>query len=191
MRSRRQNAAMTRISRPALFLLLLTLAGAVYAQGRPADGRTDRAVVLGVPVSGVIGELHVAPGDQVKRGQRLLALDPRPFRLRLRAVEATVARLRPERDERARELERAQELYDRTVLSDVELQHARNAAEMAAAAYEEAESARELAALELEYSVLRAPSDGTVVGVEAAVGQVVVNRCQAAPLVWFEPAGSR
>jgi multidrug efflux system membrane fusion protein len=182
---------MTWISRLAVLVLLQSLAGGAGAQGRVADTHNDQAVALGVPVSGVVGELRVVTGDKVKRGQPLLALDPRPFRLRLRAVEATVARLRPERDERARDLERAQELYDRTVLSDVELQRARNAAEMAAAAYEEAESARQLAALELEYSVLRAPSDGTVVGVEAAVGQVVVNRCQAVPLVWFEPAQPR
>lgn len=191
MKSGTESDGMVSVSRGAVLMLLLCVAAAAHAQGRSPSARTDGAVGLGVPVSGVIGELRVAPGAQVKRGQPLLSLDPRPFRLRLRAVEATVARLRPERDERARDLERAQELYDRTVLSDVELQRARNAAEMAAAAYEEAESARDLAALDLEYSVLRAPSDGSVVGVEAAVGQVVVNRCEAVPLVWFEPAGSR
>lgn len=191
MKSGRESDRMTGIFRGVVSIVLLSVAAAAYPQGSSPDAPTDGAVGLGVPVSGVIVELGVAPGEQVKRGQPLLSLDPRPFRLRLRAVEATVARLRPARDERVRELERAQELYDRTVLSDVELQHARNAAEMAAAAYDEAESARDLAALQLEYSVLRAPSDGSVVGVEAAVGQVVVNRCQAVPLIWFEPAGSR
>lgn len=175
---------------PLLMRLVILLAVTDVAQAQPAaDGPADnRAVGLGVPVSGVIVDMRVARGDRVKRGQILLVLDPRPFQLRLKALEATLARLRPERDERAQELQRAQELYDRTVLSDVELQQAQNAADRAAAAYQEAEIARELAALELEYSVLRAPGDGTVAGVEAGVGQVVISRCQAAVLIWFEPA---
>jgi multidrug efflux system membrane fusion protein len=173
-----------------LTMMLLSVIGAQPAASLAAAD-PEQAVPLGIPVSGVIGEVRVAPGDRVKRGQRLISLDPRAFKLRLEGLEATVARLRPARDERARELERAQELYDRTVLSDVELQQARYAAEMAEAALQEAESARALAALDLEYSVLRAPYDGTVQRVDVGVGQVVVNRCQAMPLLWVEPSQAR
>jgi multidrug efflux system membrane fusion protein len=170
--------------------MMVSVTGMQVGQALAESGK-EQGVPLGVPVSGVVVEVRVAEGEQVKRGQRLLVLDPRPFRLRLEGLEATVRRLRPARDERLRELERAQDLYDRTVLSQVELQQAQNAADMAEAALQEAESARRLAELELEYSVLRAPRDGTVLRVHAGVGQVVVNRCEAVPLLWFEQAGKR
>lgn len=173
-----------------LCVLLLALAarGGLAADGAGQGGpQASRGTPIGVAVSGVVAEVLVSDGQRVNAGQLLLALDPRPFELKLAAARATVARLLPLRDERRRELERAEELYDRTVLSDVELQQARNAADAAEARYEEAVQLAALAELDLEYSRVRAPFAGTVRDLAVGPGSVVVSRCESAVVLRLVP----
>jgi RND family efflux transporter MFP subunit len=155
------------------------------ATGGQAEGTVEWAqrVELGMPVSGVVAEVHVAPGQTVAAGDPLVSLDRRNFvarrdrrRAEHRHAEALLAEAR-------REDERAAEMYDRTVLSD----HERNQARIALAAAEAllARSADELtlATLALERSRIRAPFDARVLWVDAAPGQAVVSELASRPLV--------
>jgi multidrug efflux system membrane fusion protein len=113
----------------------------------------------------------------------LLKLDTRYAEARLRAARARVARFQPGRDEAEREMERAQELYDRTVLSDVELQQAKIDYAQKNAALQEARAQETEARLDLEYSVLKAPFDLVVLNNHVVTGQAVVNDFTAVPLI--------
>ena len=138
---------------------------------------------LGLVESGRLARVETRAGAVHQPGELLLALDPQRFDL---AVELAAARrdaLRPQRDEMARELQRAEEMYAATLISTVELQRARNASEQVAADYRAAEAQWQLAQLARKQSELRADAAMRVLQVHAAVGAIVVNRLQAQPLL--------
>ena len=105
------------------------------------------------------------------------------------APGARLAKAREERDEAVRELERTQELFERTLLSVHDLQLAQIAATGAEADHSSAEAELAEAEIKLEYSRILAPFDARVVSVPAQPGETVVSRLQARPLVVVAPAG--
>jgi multidrug efflux system membrane fusion protein len=142
-----------------------------------------RRAELGTPVSGVISEILVRPGQQVAKGELLLRLDPRGIQARVARFSASLEEARLRRAEAQREFERASELYERTLLSDHERQVAEIAAAAAEAAYRRADAGLTQARLVLEYSQLRAPFEGVVVRVSGAVGEAVASGLRIRPLV--------
>jgi len=172
-------------ARPIKLLLSACLAIPLCARAELVDATLYWATraVLGVPVSGVIEQVPVVAGQRVRKGETLVSLDPRPFRLALQAARARVERLVPDIDEARRELARARDLYDRTVLSDHELQLAKIALARLVAERRVAEAKLAGARLEVEWSVLRAPFDGIVVEQHAVPGQSVAAELRITPLV--------
>lgn len=168
--------------------------GAVWALGAGAaevEAQLDwvRRVELGTLVSGVVTESEAVPGERVAAGKVLLRLDQRGFRARLEEARAKAAGMTLALSEAKRELERAQELYDRTVLSDHELVEAKIAFSTAEQAARSAEAGLAQAELDLQYSEIRAPFDAVVIKRNAQVGQVVATQFQALPLVVVAEAG--
>jgi Multidrug resistance efflux pump len=112
-------------------ILGLSLAGVVspaFAVDEPQtlDGHLAWAEVtrLSTPVSGVVTEIPVQPGQQVEKGAVLLRLDRKPFSDKLAAAVAIRSGLVRAADEAKRDAERTQQLYDRTVASESERQEA-------------------------------------------------------------------
>lgn len=138
---------------------------------------------LATPVSGVVKAVKVFPGERVRQGQVLMELDARGFKAQLAQARAQLKSLEEHRAEAQRELERTTELYDRTLISDHDLQLAKNAAVNAEAEYQAARAALVNAELELEYSRLRAPFDGVVLERHIEPGEIVVSRLQSTPLM--------
>ncbi len=163
---------------------LAGLAGTVQA-GPVVDARLawSERTELGSPLSGRVAEVLVAPGDTVEPGQPLLRLDRRALLARREAARARLAAARQRLAEAARERDRIQALFDRTLLSEHELQVAR--IDHAAAQAAELGARAELAIVEqrLDEAELRAPFEALILSVAARAGQTVVNRLQAAPLV--------
>ena len=174
------NAMNTRIFACALLALSTTSGYAGEAQG--VLHWVDRTN-LSLPVSGIIDDVLVSAGQQIKQGDVLLRLDTRRVKAQLQAAKARLSRFKPGRDEAQRELERAEELFDRTVLSEVELQQARIDFSEKDAALQEARAEVTEAALNLEYSELKAPFDLIVLTIHAIKGQAIVNKLQAMPLI--------
>jgi RND family efflux transporter MFP subunit len=142
-----------------------------------------RRVELGTPVKGVIHEIRAQAGQRVVEKEILLQLDQRGFISRIAGLKAEVAHYKAELAEAGREQERAIELYDRTVLSDHELQVAKNNLIAAEARYQKGRADLVQAELELEYSSIRAPYDGVIVSRQAEVGQTVVPDLQPITLL--------
>lgn len=146
-------------------------------------------VELSSPVSGVVREVLVNTGTLVKKDGVLLRLDPRPFEARLKKANTGITRAHLARDEAKRELERSEELFDRTVISPHELDLEKIAYSKAAAEYQAALSEQNLAKLDMEYSEVRAPFDGWVLQRLAQPGQVVNNKLQNETLMVLAEAG--
>ena len=133
----------------------------------------NREVTLGVLEPGVIQTVRVVPGQRVRRGELLLALDRRAQKADLAAARGRLQLAQARLEEAQREFERAEDLYERTVLSEHERVVARIGLLEAKAAVAGTEADRARAARALAHSVLEAPFDGLVVRVDARPGQAV------------------
>jgi multidrug efflux system membrane fusion protein len=147
-----------------------------------------RRVQLTTPVSGVVAEVPARPGQWVTKGAVLVRLSPRSFQAHVAEREAAVKREQELLSEAGREFERAQELYDRTLLSEHDLQMARIGRVSAEARLQAAEAGLTLARLDLELSQVTAPFDGLVVERRVEPGQVIVTRFQGVPMVTLAQA---
>lgn len=175
--------------RGMVVLCMLGVTGVLQAAEVTGSLQWVRRVELSTPVSGVISQVAVNSGDEVQKGQPLLNLDARGFNALVKKAEARVQTGKEARDEARRELERTTEMYERTLLSDHELQLAKIALSNAEAELQAAEAERTLARLELEYSRVQAPFDGVVLERSAEVGQTVVTRMQSVPLLVLAETG--
>lgn len=143
----------------------------------------QRSVPLSTPVSGVIIKVDAQPGERVKKGQALFQLDDRARTAKVEALKAQLKRAENNRDESQRELERTQELFDRTLIAEHELQVAKIQADDGIAQYQTAKANLVRAEIELEHSVIRAPFDAWVTQRNVEVGQTIVSELQAEPLM--------
>jgi RND family efflux transporter MFP subunit len=168
---------------------LWSLMASAGAAQWPARLAWQQQVELSTPVSGVVGEVAVTPGQRVAKGTLLLALDQRLFRSAVARAEARLAEARQLRDEAAREQERSAELFERTLLSEHDRQLAEIALARAQAAFSTAQADLTEARVHLEYSRLIAPFDAWVTTVAANVGETVVSRLQTKVLVSLAAAG--
>ena len=149
----------------------------------------SRRTELATPVSGVVASVAVNAGERAAKGQLLLALDEVPFRAAAQEAEALLARRKSERDEAVRDAKQAQELYDRTVLSTVELDNAKMKLARADAGYREAAAALDRARYRLRVSALRAPFDAVVLSRQAEPGQSVAAELKPPVLLVIAAAG--
>lgn len=171
-----------------LFIVLLVLGGSLFSGALPAfdlEGVTawGQRVALGSPESGVVDNVAVKPGDRVNKGDTLLELDLRAINSVIRKQQAVVREARDIHAEAVREQERADELFDRTVLSEHERQIAHLGASTAKANLARAEFELAAARLQLEYSRITAPFDGVVIDVRVQPGEVMISNLRSEPLV--------
>jgi len=173
----------------SIFVLMCIFSSALSAEELDATLLWGNKVPLSTPTSGVVTEVNVGVGDFVKHGSVLLNLDNRRQQADVLAQKAALKRAENDRDEAARELERTQELYDRTLIADHDLQVSVIQRDAAESNYQMTQAALVQAELELEYATIKAPFDAWVVSRDVAVGQTVVSRLQATPLFELVEAG--
>lgn len=167
------------ISRIGLFMACTAaLPAAAQAADLSAQLEWSQRLEVAAPVSGVVETVHVQPGQRVEKGAVLLSLNQTVFKANLMEARADIDRLGQEQADAQRELDRANELYARTVSSTTELdasrlRHARASALLAAAAAR-VEKARRL----LDESEPRAPYDALVLDRAAEPGMAVAAQCQ-------------
>lgn len=165
-------------------MVAVTLAGVWLASANPLWA-ADK-VELTTRVSGVVVDVLVKPGQRVKKGTVLLRLDRTVLQARLDEAIAEQARAQADEADAKRELERSQELFDRTVSSTSELEAATLRHVRAQAALSGANARRVIAQKNLQDAELKAPFDGVVSAIPGRPGTVVAADCQPKPLVILE-----
>lgn len=131
------------------------------------------SVRLTTPVSGVVKAVFVEPGQHVKKGDKLLALDDVRYQAKLMEAEAGVMRAKQEADDADKDLKRAEDLYARGVSSTTELDAVKLRHVRAGASLKEAQARQIIAQKNLDDTVLKAPFDGVVKSREAEPGMFV------------------
>ncbi len=140
-------------------------------------------IELSTRVSGVVEEVLVKPGQNVKKGAVLMRLNKVIYQAQVDEASAESERLHAEEADAKRDLDRGQELYSRTVSSTTELDSAKLRYTRATSALTMANARLTIAKKNLLDTELRAPFNGVVAAVPAAPGVVIAADCQPRTLV--------
>ncbi|WP_231591737.1 efflux RND transporter periplasmic adaptor subunit [Cellvibrio sp. pealriver] len=124
-------------------------------------------------VSGTIQQVLFSEGQQVKKGQPLFVIDPRPHQASVQRAQAQLATAQSRAKLAKDELDRSQQLIAAKLISQSIYDSAFSAHQVAQADVKQAEAALNQAKLDLEYAHISAPISGRVGRAELTVGNVV------------------
>lgn len=124
-------------------------------------------------VSGYLQSIHFRDGDMVRPGQLLFVIDPRPYEARLAQARAQAERARAALGLARSELARSEKLVKMEAVSREEYDQRRATVDTAAADLAAAEADIRSAALDVEFTRVRAPIAGRVSNRRVDVGNLV------------------
>src|SRR5262249_44463717 len=113
-------------------------------------------------VKGYLEKVNFTEGSEVKAGDVLFEIDPRPYQAELNRTEATLAQAQARLNRLESDFQRAAGLLPRNGISREEYDKIAGDRAEAAAAIGVAKANRELAALDLDYTKVRAKISGQV-----------------------------
>src|SRR5882724_8788939 len=126
-------------------------------------------------VSGYIDKLAFTEGSQVKRGDLLFVIDPRPYKAECDRATADVNRYKTALELARIELARVQRLKDSGAVSQEELDERKSTVAQAEANMAGSAAALEAAALNLNFTKVTSPVDGRVSRAEVTRGNLVTG----------------
>jgi membrane fusion protein, multidrug efflux system len=139
-------------------------------------------VAVKARVDGQIVTVNFREGEEVRKGDVLFRIDPRPYEAALRQAQANALRDRAARDQARSQERRYQDLLEKNFVSKEAYAQIRTNAETAEATAKASEAALENARLNVEYCTIRSPLDGYVGKVLLQAGNLV-RANDANPLV--------
>ncbi len=131
------------------------------------------SVTVTPQVGGRIEERHFKDGDNLKTGQLLFVIDPRPYKAQLDAAQATLAQNKAALELAKIEFERDADILNTRAISKEDYDTKKNAVDVSKAQVEAAEAALETAKLNLEYCYIHSPIDGRAGARLVDVGNIV------------------
>ncbi len=139
-------------------------------------------VLVGSQVSGTISKIYVDYNSQVREGELLAQIDPTFLQATVSEQSANVDRAQAQVNEAARNFERTKQLFEKSLISQAELDAAVTSLETAQASLKQAEASLERAKVNLRYATIRSPIDGVVISRDVDVGQTVAASLSAPTL---------
>lgn len=111
-------------------------------------------------VSGRVTKIHFGDGADVRTGDVLFTIDPRPYQAQLNQAEANVAQAQAALNLAKTNFARVETISDPRAVSRQDFDAKKNAVEVAEAQLGQNRAAVETARLNLEYCTIRSPIDG-------------------------------
>jgi multidrug efflux system membrane fusion protein len=111
-------------------------------------------------VSGRITQIHFTDGADVKTGQMLFTIDPRPYQAQLNVAEANLAQAKAALDLAKINFDRVASVTDQRAVSRQDYDAKKNAVDVADAQLKQNQAAVENAQLNLDYCTIRSPISG-------------------------------
>jgi multidrug efflux system membrane fusion protein len=170
--------------REAIPVLAATAARKTMAIQLRAVGNVEAFSTVSVKsqVTGVLTQAHFKEGQNVKKGQLLFTIDPRPFEAVLKQAEANLARDVAQLQNAREQARRYAELFKKQYVSQEQYEQIRTNADALEAVVEADKAAVENAKVQLSYCYIYSPIDGQVGSLLVNEGNLVrVN--DATPLV--------
>jgi len=139
------------------------------------SGRVEavQSVELRPRVSGYIDKVNYVEGDEVKKGDVLFTIDARSYQAEYDRARAELARARTQSTLARSESERAKKLSEQQAISTESWEQRRAAADQAGANVQAAQAALDAAALNLEFTKVRAPINGRAGRAMVTAGNLV------------------
>jgi membrane fusion protein, multidrug efflux system len=157
-----------------------TVSDTIRAIGRVEPFST---VDVKAQVNGQVMQVHFRQGQDVKQGDLLFTIDPRPFEAALNQAEANLAKDRAQFKQAEAERQRYEVLLKQGVESRQQYDQAEATAASLKAAIQADEAAIETAKLNLEYCTIRAPIDGRTGDLLVHAGNLVKPDADTAMVV--------
>ncbi|HMD03893.1 MAG TPA: efflux RND transporter periplasmic adaptor subunit [Candidatus Binatus sp.] len=150
-----------------------------------AIGRVEAFSTVDVKsqINGQVMQVHFRQGEDVKQGDLLFTIDPRPFDAALRQAEANLAKDRAQYREAAADERRYAVLLKQNVGSRQQYDQVEATAAALSASMEADEAAVQTARLNLEYCEIRAPIDGRTGDLLVHAGNLVKPDADTAMVV--------
>ncbi len=126
-------------------------------------------------VPGYLAAIHFQDGQMVKAGDLLFTIDRRPFQIALAQAQASLAQARATLAFAESDLARAQGLAIGTVITQQTFDQRTQAKRVAEAAVAAQQAAERQAALDLEFTELRAPVSGRIGDRRVSIGNLVTG----------------
>jgi multidrug efflux system membrane fusion protein len=117
-------------------------------------------VAIKSQLTGTLKSVHFKEGEEVKKGDLLFTIDPRPFIAQLNQAQGSLARDRAEHDNARKELERYTQAAKKGYVSTEQAEQAETKVATLAATIKADEAAVENARLQLEFCTIPAPISG-------------------------------
>ena len=138
-------------------------------------GRTEavESVEIRPRVSGFITEVAFKAGAEVKKGDLLFVIDPRPYQADLDRANADLERTQAQSKVSEIDFKRAQELRAKSISSAEEFDQKAAAYQQAAASSRMATAAKTSAELSLEFTRIVSPIDGRMSDARVTLGNLV------------------
>ncbi len=124
-------------------------------------------------VDGTIVRVMVEDGADVKAGEPLVQIDPKPFEIELRRAKAVLARAEANLDYARTKETRGRSLLAQRYIADDEYNLLKTNLAAAAATLEQDRAAVDDAQLKLDYTTIKAPVAGRIGHVEQQVGNMI------------------
>lgn len=131
------------------------------------------SVTVTPQVGGRIVERHFQDGENLKKGQLLFVIDPRPYKAQLDSAQASLAQAKAALDLAKIQFARDEEVIGTRAISKQDYDTKKNAVDVDQAQVEAAAAALETARLNLEYCYIHSPIDGRAGARLVDVGNVV------------------
>ncbi len=124
-------------------------------------------------VAGRITERRFHDGEDLKKGQLLFVIDPRPFQAQLDSAQANLAQAKAALELAKIQFERDRELVGTRAISKQDYDTKKNTVDVSEAQVEAAKAAIETAQINLDYCYIHSPIDGRAGARLVDVGNVV------------------
>jgi len=131
------------------------------------------AVTVTPQVGGRIVERHFQDGENLKKGQLLFVIDPRPFKAQVDSAQASLAQAKAALDLAKIQFARDEEVIGERAISKQDYDTKKNAVDVDQALVEAAAAALETARLNFDYCYIHSPIDGRAGARLVDVGNVV------------------
>lgn len=131
------------------------------------------SVTVTPQVGGRIVERHFQDGENLRKGQLLFVVDPRPYKAQVDSARATLAQARAALDLARIQFARDQSVIGTRAISQQDYDTKKNAVDVDQAQVEASEAALETANLNLQYCYIHSPIDGRAGARMVDVGNVV------------------